>query len=421
MSEQISSIFQRISDTSGKNAKRAILKENSDNALLKEVLKATYEPQWVYHVRNLSMTSIEDIVTTDILVEEEASWREFLDTLYRCRDRKLRGNNARDEILDAIAEAPDTVQPWMFKVLDRHLNAGFSAKSVNSAWPKLISEFTCQLALPFDPKHITDEELVGLEPKLDGTRLIAFVSNGVAELKTRGGKTVTNFDETVGSELVRLANASGFPDCVFDGELMSNDFSATMSQLFRKSNVDASKSFFNVFDWMPLDEWEAKEATRTCQETREFLEDMNIEVNCDYVRLIERRLLPPELLAEVHRHYVSQGIEGTMVKTLGTKYTWKRKPNVMKLKDWIDFDLPILGFNEGTKRYKGHLGSFVVEYEGVRVKIERGFLKKDEAKEIWENRSEYRGKIIEVQAQEITKDGSLRFPKFVRFRKDRDS
>ena len=418
MSEQISTILQQITDTSGKLAKRAILKDNAERLLLMRILKATYEPQWVYHVKNLKDS---DLGPTGGWKNEPAAWADYLDVLDKCRGRILRGNEARSAICAAIENADPSIQHWMLKVLDRHLNAGFSVKSINSVWPKLISEFTCQLALSFDPKHIVDEEIVGLEPKLDGTRLIAFVSQDSAELKTRGGKTVTNFDHTVGRELINLANASGFPDCVFDGELMNNDFSATMSQLFRKSNVDASNSFFNVFDWMPLEEWEAREASRTCQETREFLEDMSIEANCNFVRLIERRLLPPTQLAEVHKLYVSQGIEGTMIKKLGTKYTWKRKPNVMKLKDWIDFDLPILGFNEGTKRYKGHLGTFVVEYEGVRVKIERGFLKKDEAKEIWENRTEYRGKIIEVQAQEITKDGSLRFPKFVRFRKDRDS
>ncbi len=404
MTTQISDIFQQISDTSGKNAKRAILKENENNNLLKEVLKATYEPQWVYHVRNLTEA---DIPYTDGSYCEDDVWRRYLDVLYQCRDRTLRGNEARNTICDVIKNAEPSIQHWMLKVLDRHLNAGFSAKSVNSAWAKLISSFTCQLAVPFDTKHVEGVEIVATEPKLDGTRLIAFVQDQGAMMYTRGGKLVTNFDGTVGSDLVRLADGQ---NCVFDGELMSNDFSATMQQLFRKSNVDTSTSFFNVFDWMPLDEWNAREPSRTCQETREVLEDMCIGAKCDFVRLIERRLVSPADIMDIHRHHVSQGIEGTMIKLLDTKYRWKRKPNVMKLKDWLDVDLPIKGFMEGTKSMKGHLGSFVVEYEGVRVKIERGFLKKEEAKEIWDNRANYAGKIIEILYTEVTKDGSRRFP-----------
>jgi len=90
----------------------------------------------------------------------------------------------------------------------------------------------------------------------------------------------------------------------------------------------------------------------------------------------------------------------------------------MKLKAFHDVDLPIDSLLEGTGKHEGKLGSVVVNFNGVDVQVGSGF--SDELRtSIWNDQASHIGRMIEVRYQEVTPDGSLRFPTFVCFRNDR--
>lgn len=413
----ITAILDSIASIRGTNDKLKILTENKDNQLLRRLVEFTYDPHKNFGISSRTF-DIDSIDTHADDCNDDVTWSAFIDALDSCDRHVRRGSDASDTVWAAFQRPiSNNMKRWIAPILDRHLNCGVSTKSLNSVWSNLIKTFECQLAEKWDVDAVSTAEYVAVEPKLDGTRIIAIVKGGTATLYTRNGKHITNFDATVGRELVTL---TGDGALVFDGELMSTDFSATMGQLFRKKDVDTSTSFYNVFDIMDYGDWMARNPRLNCRESREKLEDLAINIHCKYVKMIERHVVRPNQVVQFHKQFRERGFEGTMVKLLDQRYHWGRKDNVMKLKDWYDFDLTIDSFVEGTGRYRGHLGSFVVKYEGKSVKIERGLLTKDEAKYVWENRTSYRGKCIEVQAQEVTKDGSLRFPKFIRFRPDKD-
>ena len=107
-----------------------------------------------------------------------------------------------------------------------------------------------------------------------------------------------------------------------------------------------------------------------------------------------------------------------MVKDVAAPYLFGRGHEVMKLKAFHDADLQIEGFIEGTGKHEGKLGSVLVRFEGVEVQVGSGF--SDELREqIWADQDAFLGRMIEVRYQEITPDGSLRFPTFKCFRNDR--
>ena len=64
------------------------------------------------------------------------------------------------------------------------------------------------------------------------------------------------------------------------------------------------------------------------------------------------------------------------------------------------------------------LGSILVDCNGVEVNVGSGF-KDDQRTEIWANRDSYLGMTAECRYQEMTEDGSLRFPTFVYWRLDK--
>ena len=86
-------------------------------------------------------------------------------------------------------------------------------------------------------------------------------------------------------------------------------------------------------------------------------------------------------------------------------------------------DLRVIGFKEGKRDNIGKLGSLIVDYKGYEVGVGSG-LSAYYREEIWNNKDEYIGRIIEVRYFEESnneKGGkSLRFPSFRCFRDDKD-
>ena len=91
---------------------------------------------------------------------------------------------------------------------------------------------------------------------------------------------------------------------------------------------------------------------------------------------------------------------------------------MIKVKSFFDVDLMVIDFKEGTGRHSGKLGSILVDFNGVEVNVGSGF-DDDMRAQVWDNRHEYLGMTAEVRYQEITPDGSLRFPTFVCWRTDK--
>lgn len=117
------------------------------------------------------------------------------------------------------------------------------------------------------------------------------------------------------------------------------------------------------------------------------------------------------------RSMLAAGLEGTVLKSLNQGYG----------KDWVkckrvaDFSVIISGFKAGKGKYEGSLGAVAVSvyHEGKLVEV--GFasgMTDAERDHIWQHQSQYLGKVVDVAAQEITPDGRLRHPRWLRLRDD---
>lgn len=306
----------------------------------------------------------------------------------------------------------------MRKILKKHLSIGASTKTVNKVFPGLIPTFEVALAQKFEKKRIEGKR-VCVEPKLDGIRCFAIVENGDALLYARSGKLITNFDSTIGTELANL------PDGCYDGEIMGEDFIALMRQAYRKDDVITEGTYLALFDYLPMEEWISREAKMICEHRYNELKN-RVGNQRKYLRVVSRfeidytgkSVLDYQNIKALHDDFVKDGFEGAMVKNLDAPYKFGRGPEVMKLKAFHDVDLKIERLIEGTGKHSGKLGSVVVNYQGVEVQVGSGF--SDDLREaIWEEPSNFVGRMIEVRYQEVTPDGSLRFPTFVCFRNDR--
>ena len=406
----VSEVLERVQSESGSNAKMEILREHSNNPILVRALRMGHDPFTPFHVVKVPAVTKKQRNESP---QEADRWSGFFSAAERCAARKVTGNAAVDLIHTALCGATEAEEKWMRKILKKHMAIGASEKTINKVMPGTVPTFEVQLAQKFEEKRLAGRKQVAVEPKLDGIRCFALVRGSHATLYARSGKQITNFDDTIGAELATLV------DGCYDGEIMGKDFTALMQQAYRKDDVDLRDTYLALFDYLPIEEWDSKETVLGCSERYAAL-SARLKPGLKYLRLVPRTLTEPSYgpIKSLHDTYVSQGYEGAMVKDVDAPYLFGRGYEVMKLKAFHDADLRIEGFIEGTGKHEGKLGSVLVRFEGVEVQVGSGF--SDELREqIWADQDAFLGRVIEVRYQEITPDGSLRFPTFKCFRNDR--
>ena len=406
----VSDILAQVSSTSGTNAKLDILRGHSSNPILVKALRMGHDPFTPFHVVKVPSVTKKQRAAA---AQEEERWSGFFAAAERCASREVTGNAAITAIHAALCQASEAEEGWMRKILKKHMSLGASEKTINKALPGTVPTFEVQLAQKFEEKRLRGRTEVAVEPKLDGIRCLAIVRKGSVTMLARSGKQITNFDDTIGAQLLELG------DGAYDGEIMGRDFTALMRQAYRKDHVDVRDTYFALFDFLPLSEWDSKETVLGCSARYQELRSRVIP-GLKWVRVVPRSVVPPDwdAIKELHDQFVAQGYEGAMVKDTAAPYRFGRGTEVMKLKAFHDVDLEIEGFVEGTGKHEGKLGSVVVSYEGVEVQVGSGW--SDELREaVWSDREAFLGRVIEVRYQEVTPDGSLRFPTFKCFRNDR--
>ena len=407
---RVAEILTEINSTRGSIAKMDILREHSSNELLQRVLKAGLDNFTPFNV-----VKVPKVSERKVLSDELVRWNIFLDAADMCATRFWTGNKAIEIIQNALSIVEEDEEKWMRKILQKRLSLGISTKTVNKVYPGLIPTFEVSLAQKFELKRISNETQVYVEPKLDGIRCFAIVENGEAKLYARSGKLISNFDDTIGSALATLG------DGCYDGELMGEDFVSLMRQAYRKENVESEGTYLALFDFLPLEEWRTNEAIMTSRDRyHELASRIFSRDESKYVKPVERYLVDASYdeIMKLHNAFVKNGYEGAMVKTIDSPYRFGRSYDIMKVKKFHDADLLIESIEEGTGRLSGCMGAVMVDYSGVKVNVGSGF-SDEERMQIWNDKDSFIGRMIEVRYQEVTPDGSLRFPTFVCFRNDR--
>ena len=108
-----------------------------------------------------------------------------------------------------------------------------------------------------------------------------------------------------------------------------------------------------------------------------------------------------------------------MVNINDAPYEFKRTSNLLKVKEMLECDLVITGFEEGQGKYKGKLGRLNVDYKGNALGVGSGFSDEQRAW-FWDNQSNLIGRVATVEYFEEShnEEGklSLRFAIFKELR-----
>ena len=308
---------------------------------------------------------------------------------------------------------------YLERIFLRNLRIGIDVKNINSALGfTAVKSFDCMLAEPFDEKRIETITDYIAEPKLDGVRLLTFMYYGHNEMTTRNGKVVTGYAE-LDKQITQLKQDHPYlVGYIIDGELVGKNFDKTMEDLYSKKSID-KKARYIVFDILSIDDFVNKSKTPIWSERRVALLSTIGNTFYDNIEVVQHHTITSfSALTQFNEEFIKAGYEGSVIKNKYASYDYDRSFNWMKLKPFETVDLEITEIEEGDGKYKGTTGAVIVLFNKVLVKVGSGFTDIVRDK-MWDRPQDYIGETIEVQYQEITKDGSLRFPTFKRFRHDK--
>ena len=122
---------------------------------------------------------------------------------------------------------------------------------------------------------------------------------------------------------------------------------------------------------------------------------------------------------KIHKDLVSKGAEGTMIRTANSYYQNKRSKDLLKVKDFHDAEVVVIGHETGSGRNANILGALIVKWQksgmGTNIfKVGSGF--NDQQRNNYKTLFKI-GTVITIQYFEIDKTSQKpRFPIFMRVR-----
>lgn len=265
---------------------------------------------------------------------------------------------------------------------------------------------------------LLDNDRYIAEPKLDGARYMLYLDlDGAVHLYSR--QRFPAIDKAANVPHIAKPYPS-LKGTVLDGEMILpsqtqlGDTTGIMNSLPAKAVKQqeiSGKIHYYVFDILFYNGQDVR--SRPLRERRRLLELAVLEMDNECVVVVEQVADKASLFKTI----VDNGGEGTVLKNLDASYGmgW------VKCKRRSDFSVVISGYQQGKGKYATTLGAvlFSVYHNGALREVGKCSGMTDaERDEIWRNRTAYMGTVIDVFAQEVTKDGRMRHPVWHRVRED---
>lgn len=269
------------------------------------------------------------------------------------------------------------------------------------------------------------------EPKLDGGRYMLYIE--------QDGETVHLYSRRDFPRIDKAANVPhfarsypGLAGVVLDGEVINEravrdglkplalgETTGIMNSLPAKAiarQQTEGRLVYCVFDILTLNGEDIH--NKPLKERRSLLKAVveHMQQYTDTVILVPQTEDKEGLFSEM----LSAGLEGIVLKNVHSAYG----VNWVKMKRCADFSVIISGYKPGQGKYADTLGAVAVSIYQDGKLIEVGFasgMTDAERNDIWARRQEYLGRVIDITAQEVTKDGRLRHPRWLRCRDDVDA
>ena len=429
--------IERVAATPSKKDKQALLSEALSDPRSGGLLKALLF--WCYSSSHRYGIKFVEPKTTPggVLTAEDG---QFWAVLTGLSERQLTGNAARESIARLMEQLDEPSAELFRRVVHKDMRAGFTEATLNKIIPKWIKEppyMRCSLIKDVKLDKWEWDDGLYLQLKADGMYQRAVRSGDVISMESRSGEVMPIADapdfKQIYEDLLRT-----MPDVMaFDGELLVVDSKGEVL-----NRAEGNGMLNSVRQGGRLEEgyqivyrvWDAvdqglSDTPETYEQRFEVLQHcFNGSGECQAVGIIETHLVyTKDQVRDWVRKWMLEGKEGGVLKR--GKGLWKdgTSKDQIKLKLSAQIEVKVTGFKPGAKGKKHEKTFGALEYEtdcGLLRGSVTGIADKLR-KEIDENRDDWMGAIITVEANDITQgrdDGdywALSHPRFIERRTDK--
>ena len=383
-------VFTQIAQARGHSKLRFLTPD------LKDYLIAAYDPYTRYYMKKIEFSNPASYGTQSFTLE---TWG-ILDEL---SNRTLTGNAAQRVVDAHIKQLAPKSGKLFIRILNKDLRMGLGVKSINKAIPKLIPTHNVMLAKLFEINRVKFPCFGS--PKIDGVR--ALFKRG--EFYSRNGHIYQGLDTLKAH--VRDLFGKAFEDIpVLDGELTVTGENFQKGSGLIRNKDEVMCAHFSIFE---LPELKSPFTSRLIQ-----MADLH-GITPAVTPVEHTKMLNMDDIMTFYWACRSIGFEGAVIKPFDYDYVGSRSYRWMKMKNELSADVKVVAVEEGTGKYIGQMGKIVVDFNGVKVKVGTGF--SDAERELYYTQPNLViSKMTEILYMEKTPDGSMRHPRFLRLRPDKD-
>ena len=421
-------ILEDIGSDTKRGHKLSLIEKNKSNPLFMQVVKLALDPYVNFYIRKIPDYDPKGGKTLDWALAE----------LEKLSNRELTGHAGIEHLRSILSSVSLSDAVVVSRIIGKDLRCGMADGIVNAVVEGFIPGYPCLLARGYDDKNIKNITYPAYSQlKADGLRANAIVDGHKVTLCGRSGREIDLLGY-LDQPMRHLAAEFPWP-VVFDGEfVVVNEHEMVIDRktgngIINKaikgtiSEDEAKMIRFQIWDAIPLHEFKAGKSVDTYKHRFERLIHA---IDDDFENWKPYWVIPYKIvnsLEEAVAHFeqlLGEGHEGTILKNYCALWEDSRSKHLVKFKAEKDADLEITGWNPGTGKFEGMVGSLIgSSSDGLVVASISGF-PDDLRKWITDNIDDLIGKIMTVMYNErISSKGSnvdsLFLPRFTEFRSDK--
>jgi len=369
-------------------------------------------------------------------------------------EKMLQGVNVDDELkLFGLTSLPKTLDElkkiWKAKMRSAHPDHGGDtalAQKINGAYKNLLKRYNNNTVVsrvsykapeqfhPAKAEHIEHEDFTKLwvdpryinnnhivEKKLDGSRYLLYLDENSRLLSRRISSVTKQYVDKTGNcpHLTKKIHYTLW-GTILDGEVThplyeKSDATTSIMGCDPATAVQRQQKdgwlIYTVYDILKLKGVDLRNEPLSVrkQKLKTFLKELGT-----LLPIIEHPSFPSSYAKTLYHDVIAKDGEGVMLKDLRSVYGdgW------YKVKKSVTQDVFIIGYKK-TKSYTVKFGMY--DLKGNIVELGSVPVPPSVLNEILKDMDSYLMKVIEIKAQEITKSGAFRHPRFIKFRNDKDA